>query len=350
MYNANIKYISKINKFSNYDLLYQEGSDMTLLNKAKYVLSQFHELGIFLVLVVLCLAIGIANPTFWGLDNIMNILRSSSYLIIIAIGQCAMLLLGAFDMSAGNVMGFGGIICAYGMNKLGMSIVASIVLGLLVGAMFGLFNGFLVVYVRIPAFIATLGAMYIAKGLTNVITEGRAIYPLADGFGFLGNYDLFGFIPLVVVIMLGLLIVSDFVIRKTVFGRQLVAIGGNPEVAKLSGINCNLIRMSVFVFMGVCSALSGIIVTSRMESGQTHLGSDYALLSIAACLIGGTSTAGGIGSMPGTLIGALIMSVLTNGMVLVRINTYWQSVVLGAILILAVALDLYNRRKTGDLV
>lgn len=322
----------------------------SIFTKIKNKLTEFNELGICLVLVVLCIIIGFVNSNFWSMDNVMNIIRSSSYLAILSVGQCMVLLLGDFDLSAGNLMGTAGIVCAVGMNVLGLPIWVSILMGLAVAAVFGFVNGTLIVKARIPAFIVTLGTMYIAKGVTNVITEGRSVFPLAEGFDFLGNYELFGFIPFSVVIMIVLLVAADFVVRKTVLGRQIMAIGGNPEAAKLSGINSGKIKQGVFVFMGLCSGLTGIIITSRMATGQANTGTGYELQSVAACLIGGTSTAGGKGSMLGALIGCLLMNVITNGMVLMRINTYWQNIVLGIIIIGAVALDLYNRRKTGDVV
>ena len=311
---------------------------------------KFNELGILIALIVLCLVFGASNPSFWGVDNIMNIVRASSYLVIIAVGQTMALILADFDLSVGSQMGLGGIVCAAGMNMLGLPILVSILLALGVGALIGITNGILIVRAKIPAFIVTLGTMYLARGVANVITQGRAVYPLTPGFEFLGNYQLFDIVPLSVIIMAVILIVVTFVLKRTVFGRYMFAIGGNVETARLSGINIGLVKLIVFMCAGIFAALSGIIVTSRMGTGQTNLGMGYELQSVAASLIGGTSTAGGKGSMVGTLIGTLIMNVLTNGMVLMRVNVYFQNIVLGVILIGTVGFDLYNRRKTGDVV
>ena len=313
------------------------------------VLGKFNELGIFLVLIFLSLIIGVVNPSFFGADNLMNILRTSSYIVILSIGQTLVLILAGFDLSVGSVMGLGGLVAAACMNMLGLGIGVSILFALLAGASIGFINGLLIVRAKIPPFIVTLGTLYIARGLVNVITMGRNVFPLADGFGVLGNGELFG-VPYSVIIMVILLIAASWMLKKTIFGRYIMAIGGNEETAKLSGINVPLVKQIVFVITGMLAAFTGIIITSRMGTGQTNLGTGWELTSVAASLIGGTSTFGGKGTMFGTLIGAMLMSVLTTGMVLMRISTYYQNIVLGCIIIGAVALDLSNRRKTGDIV
>jgi ribose/xylose/arabinose/galactoside ABC-type transport system permease subunit len=320
-----------------------------IFSKVKERLNKFSELGIFLSLIALSLVIGFTNSAFFGVDNLMNIIRTSSYIVIIGVGQTLVLILGGFDLSVGSVMGLGGLVSAACMNMLGLGIGLSITLGILAGGAIGLLNGTLVVRAKMPPFIVTLGTLYIARGLVNVITRGRNVFPLADGFEKLGNGELLG-IPFSVIIMVFLLVASTYMLKKTTFGRKIMAIGGNEHTARLSGINIGFIKQIIFVITGMLAAFAGIIITSRMGTGQTNLGTGWELTVVAACIIGGTSTFGGKGSMFGTLIGALIMSVLTNGMVLMRISTYYQNILLGAIIIVAVGLDLYNRRKTGDIV
>ncbi len=324
-------------------------SKPSLLGLIRERISKFGELGIFLALILLSLVIGITNPAFFNPDNLMNILRTSSYIVIIAIGQTLVLILGGFDLSVGSVMGLGGLVAAACMNMLGLGIGLSILIALLAGALFGIINGTLIVRVKMPPFIVTLGTLYIARGLVNVITKGRNVFPLAEGFDVLGNGDLFG-VPYSVVIMIVLLVVTSLILKRTVFGRYVMAIGGNEETTRLSGINVALIKQLVFIVTGILAAFAGVIVTSRMGTGQTNLGTGWELTTVAACLIGGTSTFGGKGTMFGTFVGAMLMSVLTTGMVLMRISTYYQNIVLGCIIIAAVALDLSNRRKTGDIV
>ncbi len=311
-------------------------------------IGKINEIGIMAVLIALCVLISIINPAFYSLTNIMNILRQTSYVTIVAFVSTLVFITAGLDLSVGSIIGLGGLISAVSIVYFHMPSWVAVIAGLLVGLLFGLFNGFTVVKGKIPALIVTLGTLYMARGFMNVITEGRPVYPLPENFNEIGNGTLFG-IPYSVIIALVMLLIIHFVLKYTIYGRQIYAVGGNEETSRLSGINVDAIKISVYVLSAVSAAFSGIIITSRMGSGQVSTGTGWELTVIASVIIGGTSMFGGSGTVFGTLLGALLMAVLANGMVLMRISAFWQNVLIGAIIILAVAIDQYKRRKSGDL-
>ncbi|MCD4669765.1 MAG: ABC transporter permease [Actinomycetia bacterium] len=280
----------------------------------------------------------------------MNILRVMSYTVIVAVGQTLVLILGGLDLSVGSVIGLGGIVSAFCMVNLGLPVPVSIIAGLGAGCIIGLLNGLFVVKLRIPPLIVTLGTLYIARGIVNVITMGRPVYPLPESFGILGNGEIFS-IQYSIVIMVVFALIIHFILKKTAFGKYIFAIGGSEETTRLYSINVNKVKFIVYIICGFLAAFSGIIMTSRMGSAQTNLGTGWELKVIAAVIIGGTSVLGGSGTILGTIIGAGVMSVLSNGMVLMRVSPYWQNIVIGMIIIFAVGLDMYKRKyKTGGVI
>jgi ribose/xylose/arabinose/galactoside ABC-type transport system permease subunit len=234
------------------------------------------------------------------------------------------------------------------MNYYQIPVVFSIIIGLLIGFVYGLFNGTVIVKFRIPAMIVTLGSMYIGRGIMNVVTLGKPVFPLPDAFNNIGSGTLLA-VPYSVWIAAGLAIVASLILKHTVYGRYLYCVGGNEETSRLSGISVDIIKISVYVFSSMFAALSGIIMTSRVTSAQISLGTGWEMTVIAAVIIGGTSMFGGSGTILGTVIGATLMSVISNGIVLMGISAYWQNVVMGALIILAVGIDFYQRRKSGDI-
>lgn len=301
------------------------------------------ETGIFAVLIILSVLIQINNPIFFTFNNIMDILRNTSYTLIIAIGMTFVLIAKGLDLSVGSLLAFCGLIAALCMQH-GLPIIISILLGLAAGAVFGCINAFCIVKLKIPAMIATLGAMYMARGLVLVITKGQSVYPLPEAFTAFGKGNVLN-IPNIVILALILSIAAHFILTHTTYGRKVYAIGGNPETAGFAGINVPKITASVYVLSAVMAGLSGIMTAARMGSGQPSVGDGTEMTVITAVIIGGTSLNGGAGTILGTVFGAMLMNVLSSGMNLVGVSAYWQKFVTGLIIIVAVGFDQYQRSK-----
>lgn len=324
------------------------GRKGSMLKKIAANVRKIKELGIISVFITICAIIAMVNPVFFSGINVVNILRTSSYVIIVGIAVTYVFISGGLDLSVGSLIGLGGLVTAICMNYYQMSVFISIMFGLLTGFVFGLFNGMVVVKFKIPAMIVTLGGMYIGRGIMNVVTLGKPVYPLPDAFNEIGSGTLMS-VPYSVWFAAGLSLIAWFVLKHTVYGRYLYCVGGNEETSRLSGIGVDRIKMSVYVLSSMFAALSGIIMTSRVTSAQVSLGTGWEMTVIAAVIIGGTSMFGGSGTILGTVIGATLMSVISNGIVLMKISAYWQNVVMGALIILAVGIDFYQRRKSGDI-
>lgn len=307
--------------------------------------TQFEQLGILIVLIALIIVVSISNSVFYSEENIINILRSTSFVFIIGIFMTFVLITGGLDLSVGSVMAMGGIIAALAATS-GMSLAISIILGLLFGAGIGFLNGFLIVKCNIPALIVTLGMMYACDGLVLIVTQGTPVYPLPDNFKALGQGSV-GIVPNVVIIAVILAVIAAFILKKTTYGRSIYAVGGNKETARLSGINVRAIQISVYVLTSISAALAGILMAGRLNSAQPSAGSGYELTVVAAVVIGGTSMFGGSGNVQGTFIGAILMTIIENGMLLMKISAYWHSLVIGIVIILAVGIDQYRRKKAG---
>lgn len=301
------------------------------------------EIGIILILIVLSVLIQLKNPIFLTYSNIIDVCRNTSYTLVIAVGMTFVLIAKGLDLSVGSLMALGGLISSLAMFH-GVPILLAVLLGLLVGAAFGMVNAFCIVKLNIPAMIATLGSMYMARGLVLVITKGSPVFPLPEAFGNFGKAYFLG-VPYVVLIALLLSIVAHLVLSRTTYGRKVYAIGGNPETAKFAGINVAMVTGSCYLISGVLAALSGILTAARMGSGQPSIGDGTEMTVITAVIIGGTSLNGGAGTILGTVLGALLMNVLSSGMNLVGISAYWQKFVMGLIIIIAVGADMYQRNR-----
>lgn len=308
-------------------------------------IKKFDQLGIVVVLVALVLIVGFNNSVFFSSDNIINIFRSTSFVFLIGIAMTFVLITGGLDLSVGSVMAMGGILSAMAATS-GLPLVISVIIGLVFGLGIGLINGILIVKLNIPALIVTLGMMYVCEGLVLIITQGKPVYPLPDDFKWMGQGSV-GPIPNVVVISAVIAVIASIVLVKTRYGRSIYAVGGNKETSRLAGININMVQISVYILCSIAAALAGILMAGRLNSAQPSAGSGYELKVIAAVIIGGTSMFGGSGNVLGTLIGALLMTIIENGMLLMKISAYWQSLVVGIIIIFAVGLDQYRRKKVG---
>ena len=298
---------------------------------------------IILYFIILCIAVGLISPNFLSLSNIFNNLRSASYYGIMCMGMTLVFIAGGLDLSVGSVLGLSSLVTALALVQ-GIPVALSILLGLLVGVAIGWINGFCVVKLRIPAMIVTLGMLFVARGFINVITEGQPVYPLPDAFNKISVLSIYE-VNVSVCFLIVLTIAVEYILRKTTYGRSIYAIGGNPETARLSGIMVDRISMSVYMISGLCSAIAGIFITSRITSAQVTTGTSYEMDVIAATIIGGTSLFGGVGSAIGSFFGALFMTFLKAGIVSVRLSAYWQNVVIGIILIVTVGIDQYQRRR-----
>ena len=291
-------------------------------------------LGIFAILVIGLTAL---KPVFLTPDNLINVIRQVSITAIIGIGMTFVLISGEIDLSVGSIAALAGIVVTMGLKD-GLPMVIAIVLAIGVGALCGFANGGIHVYARIPSFIVTMGMLNIARGVVLVITNSYPVTGLPDSFKVIGR-GYVGFLPVPVIIMFVCYILGYLVLKYVKFGRSIFAIGGNIEAARLSGISVNRNKILIYVLCGVTAAIGGIVLASRMFSGQPSAGDGLELNAIAACVIVGTSTTGGKGRIWGTFLGALIMGIITNGMNLLNISTNWQLIVQGAIIIIAVGLD-----------
>jgi len=301
------------------------------------------EIGILGVLILLSVIINIANPVFFTFNNIVEILRNTSYTVIIALGMTLIIIAKGLDLSVGSVLALCGLLTSVLLFH-GVPVPISIMAGLLTGALMGLFNSFTIVFLHIPPMIATLGGMYMARGLVFVMTKGRPVYPLPEGFVKIGAGKLFH-VPYIIIIALILCVIIHILLSHTTFGRKIYAIGGNEVTAKYAGINVPLVTALVYVIIGILSSFSGILMSARFGSGQPTIGEGMEMNVIAAVIIGGASMSGGTATVLGTVLGTLLITVIATGMNLVGVSPYWQRFVTGLVIIIAVGFDQYQRRK-----
>ncbi|MED1787166.1 ribose ABC transporter permease [Brevibacillus laterosporus] len=290
-------------------------------------------LGLFLLVIIL----SIVSSDFLTVSNIFNVLRQVSINALIAFGMTFVILTGGIDLSVGSTLALSSALSA-GMMASGGDPFLSIVVGLLAGLVMGAFNGILVAKGNVAPFIATLATMTVFRGLTLVYTEGKPITGLPDSFGMVGK-SFFLQIPMPVIWMLLSFIALYFILKHTTFGRHVYALGSNEEATRLSGVSTTKVKIWVYSISGLFASLAGIILTSRLNSAQPTAGTSYELDAIAAVVLGGTSLSGGKGWIVGTLIGAMIIGVLNNGLNLLNVSSFYQLVAKGAVILIAVLLD-----------
>lgn len=306
-----------------------------------------------LALALMVFALSLLSDRFLTPENGWNILRQISVNLCLSIGMTLVILSGGIDLSVGAILGLAGAVAA-GLLKNGLAVPGTdallqfttsgaILAGLVVGGAAGWVNGFAITRFALPPFVATLGMLSIARGLTMLWTGGFPVTGLGDAFGRLGTGVFLG-MPLPVWIMLALMAVFVVVTKRTRFGRHLYAVGGNERAARLTGLNVSRIKLAVYTLAGALAGVAGLIVTARLDSAQPNAGLGYELDSIAAVVIGGTSLSGGRGSIWGTVLGCLIIGVLNNGLFLLNVSPFWQQVIKGVVILLAVALDKMNAK------
>ena len=301
------------------------------------------QLGTFFGLMVLVIFFWILTPHFLTVSNLLNVAQQTSINAIIAVGLTFVIISAGIDLSVGSILAFSGVVIASILNA-GYPIPLAITAGLLVGLACGSINGALIAIGKLPPFIATLGMMSVARGAALMYTNGRPISGFSSEFRFLANGEILS-IPTSIIIMIIVYIVAHFVLNKTKLGRYTYAIGGNEEAARLSGVSVIFHKIMIYGICGLLSGLAAVILTARLNSAQPIAGIMYELDAIAAAVIGGTSLVGGEGRVSGTLIGALIMGVLRNGLNLLGVSSFLQQTIIGSVIIIAVLIDMTLKRR-----
>ncbi|MCO6179477.1 ABC transporter permease [Ciceribacter sp. RN22] len=295
-------------------------------------------------LILLCIFLSFATDKFMSVRNLLNVLDQITVLGIMAVGMTMVILIGGIDLAVGSVLALTMMVMGYLSNQIGLPLPVGILVALAVAAATGAISGILITALGVPAFIATLAMMSVARGLANMITDGQQIVGFPSWFSLLAYTRYGGFLTLTVAVMLVVFILGWLYLRYTSGGRSLYAIGGNQEVARLAGINVKLYTVGVYVISGLLAGLAGVVLAMRLDSVQPTAGVSYELDTIAAVVIGGTSLSGGKGGVPGTIIGVLIIGVLRNGLNLLGVSPFTQAVVIGVVIALAVAAEAVKRR------
>lgn len=321
------------------------------LQELKLKLVKFQSI---IALLIMCIALSLLSERFLTADNTWNVMRQISVNMVISVGMTLVILIGGIDLSVGSVLAISGAVTAVmlkfgaemaGINiYLGFTLTGAILGGMLIGAALGWFNGFAITRFKVPPFVATLAMLTIARGMTMLLTGGFPITGFSNNMAFIGTGWLLG-IPVPVWISAVVVLVAVVLTTKTRLGRHIYAIGGNETAAKLSGLKINKIKLVVYSISGALAAIGGIIVTSRLDSAQPNAGMGFELDSIAAVVIGGTSLSGGKGTIMGTVQGALIIGILNNGLVLLNVSPFWQQVIKGMVILLAVVIEKFNSKK-----
>jgi ribose transport system permease protein len=293
--------------------------------------------GIFLSLVMLCIVFSFFNPRFMTVVNFMNILQQVAVVAIAAFGMTWVILLGEIDLSVGSIIAVAGMVGAQCL-AFGMGFVPAIALTLAAGALMGMLNGVLTAKLLLPSFIVTVATMGIYRGMVSLPTNGAPAMIENETWTAIGTESFLG-LPIIIWVVAVLFVINQIVLSKTSFGRRAYLTGGNREAAVYSGIKVDRLKILIFMISGVMAAISGILLSSRLFSAQTNAGMSYELDAIAAAVLGGTSLAGGVGTMVGTLIGALIIGVMNNGMNMLSVPYFYQLIVKGLVILVAVWLD-----------
>lgn len=301
------------------------------------------ESSVLVATLVFVIVVIIVNSSFISKSNIINVLRSTGYTLITALGMTFVFIGGGLDISVGSTLAVGSTISAMAAAA-GMPVIVCILLGCAAGFVIGFFNGLMIVKLNISSLIVTLATQYAGRGIVYVLTKGVAIYPLPDAFQAVEQTTILD-IPMIVIVSFILSLIAHVALTKTTFGRSIYAVGGNVESARLSGIKIKGTSIATYAITGVCAAFTGVMMAARLGSGQASSGEGLEMTVIAAIIIGGTSANGGRGTILGTVIGALFMSILENSMTLMKVSVYWQKIVIGMILIVAVILDKSKRDR-----
>ncbi|GHT78295.1 ribose ABC transporter permease [Spirochaetia bacterium] len=308
-------------------------------------------MGPFLTIGIISLIFALSTPTFRTTSNLLSMCLAAAIYVVLAMGLSFVLIVGGTDLSAGSIVALSGMVSCLFMAKMGLNIMASVSLGILTGVMCGVINGLLSTRLGLIPFIATLGTQWVYRGMTNILGNGMPVSvrtspvkEMADQFYIMGGGRVLG-IPVPVYIFVFCALVLSFLLSKTVFGRNVYAIGSNSEAARLSGIKVFKTQMFAYAICGGMSGLAGVMLAARLTSAQTNAGTGYEFEGIFAAVIGGVSLAGGEGSIMGAVIGAFVVAILRNGLNLNGVNTFWQQVILGIIIVVAVFIDVQRSKR-----
>lgn len=307
------------------------------------------NIGIIIAFLAMCIFLVVfptTRTTFLTSKNVFNILRQNAANLFLATGMTMVIILGGIELSVGSVIALSGVVTAGCVVNFGLPEIVAFLIGIAVGAVVGMANGFVICKTEIPPFIVTLASMNITKGIALVLTGGSPIRCMTDTFKFLGA-GYVGPIPTSAILMLIIFVIASLIINRTQLGRHIYAVGGNAQAAKFSGINVQRVKFIVYTYTGIMSGIAGVVVASKLYSGQPTAGDGAEMDAIAAVVVGGTSMSGGSGRLGGTLIGVLIIGVLNNGLNLMGVDSNWQYIVKGLVILLAVYVDFLRNKKAG---
>lgn len=310
------------------------------------ILKKFSSLTTLIALIALMIVVTIINPSFLRTDNLLNLLLQVTANGFIAFGMTFVILTGGIDLSVGAILALSSALTA-GFMVSGMPVWLAVILALIIGGLLGMVNGLFVAFGKLAPFIVTLATMTTYRGFTMVFTDGNPITKgLGDSFLFqyIGQGYLFG-IPFPVILMIIVFVILYILLHKMAFGKSVYAIGGNEKAAYIAGVKLNKVKIIIYSISGMMAAISGLIVTSRLSSAQPGAGASYEMDAIAAVVLGGASLSGGKGRLVGTLIGALIIGVLNNGLTIIGVSAFWQQVVKGLVILIAVLLDRFKSKS-----
>lgn len=302
---------------------------------------------VWIMLLGLIVIFSFATPFFFTKGNLITVLRQVTNTGIITVGMSMVLIGGGIDLSVGSQMGLNGMLAALFLTTTGMPIAVCCILAVLISALIGAVNGVLITYTKMPPLIATLGMQYICRGCAYLVTGGFPVYGLPEKIKVLGQGYIFGVFPVCVLILIVVIAIGAFILNKTHFGRATYAIGSNEEAARLSGINVNKIRISLYAISGMLAGISGLVLMSRTNSGQATSGTGNEMDALIACVVGGVSVSGGEGNASGIIGGMLVMGVLANGMAVMGMSEYVQTLVKGLVLVVVVAVDSFTKTYKG---
>lgn len=301
------------------------------------------QFALIFILVGVFIVFSVLTKSFLTIDNLLNVLRQISMICIVAVGMTMVIILGDIDLSPGSVIAFVGVMSAT-VYKATTSPALALITAIGIGAVIGFVNGFITAKGKIPAFITTLATMQILRGIAFIYTGGNPVSVFDERFTQFGT-GYVGPIPLPVVIMIVVIIFGVFITRFTRFGRHIYAVGGNSNASQWSGINVDRVKIGVFTIIGTLTGIAGLIMAARLGSGQPSAANGFEMDVIAAVILGGASLSGGRGKISGTVIGVIIIGLLANGLTLMNISTYWQQVVKGVIIVVAVLIDTQSKKK-----
>ena len=311
------------------------------MEKKQDLTKLLRQFGLLFVILAIVIIMSIVSPVFLKPQNIINIIRQVSINGIIAVGMTCVILTGGIDLSVGSVVAITSVICG-SFLAMGINWFVACISGVAISILFGLFNGYMISYVRFQPFIATLASMAIGRGIALAYSNGKP-YPIKDpSFIAIGQGYFLG-IPIPIILLVIVVAVGLITLKMTIFGRYIFAIGGNENAAKLSGVRTRRVKLTVYVISAICASIVGLILSARISSGQPTAGESYEMDAIAATAIGGTSMNGGLGSLVGTIEGFILLGLMTNSMNLLNINSFYQQIAKGLLIVVAVFLDMKSK-------